>query len=117
MSSKELLQKIVMQELPLGTLRKSILKSPGASDRLDSRPKYGGPCTPSLSEHFAVGREIVEFKTSSQIVELIGHYLDHPEAAAEIAKRGQMCAYREHTYEHRLAEILRIAVGYVPEIL
>lgn len=71
---------------------------------------------PALAEHFAVGSEIVEFKTSSQLVELIRHYLDHPEAAAEIAKCGQMRAYREHTYEHRLAEILRITLGYVPEM-
>ncbi|MGO9988402.1 MAG: glycosyltransferase [Steroidobacteraceae bacterium] len=67
---------------------------------------------PVLSEHFKVGSEIVEFKTTEQLVELIRHYLDHPELAAEIAHRGQLRAYRDHTFEHRLREILRVALGY-----
>jgi spore maturation protein CgeB len=67
---------------------------------------------PVLREHFDVGGEIVEFRNTEQLVELIRHYLDHPELAAQIARRGQQRAHREHTFEHRLREILRIALGY-----
>jgi spore maturation protein CgeB len=67
---------------------------------------------PVLSEHFEVGSEIQEFKTTDQLVELIRHYLDHPELAAKIARRGQLRAHRDHTFEHRLREILRVALGY-----
>ena len=65
---------------------------------------------PVLSEHFRVGAEIVEFRSIDQLKELIRHYLDHPELAAEIAGRGQRRAHADHTYERRLEEIFRIAL-------
>jgi len=67
---------------------------------------------PVLAEHFEIGNEIVDFRTTAQLAELIRHYLDHPEQATEIAQRGQLRAHREHTFEKRLSEILRIALGY-----
>jgi spore maturation protein CgeB len=67
---------------------------------------------PVLSEHFEIGSEIVSFKSTVQLVELIRHYLDHPELAGEIARRGQLRAHREHTFEHRIKEILRVALGF-----
>jgi spore maturation protein CgeB len=66
---------------------------------------------PVLGEHFAVGSEIVEFKTTAQLAELVRHHLDHPELAATIAKRGQERAHRDHSYEVRLREILAISLG------
>jgi spore maturation protein CgeB len=67
---------------------------------------------PVLSSHFDVGTEVVEFKSTDQLIELIRHYLDHPELAAKIARQGQARAHREHTYEHRLKELLRVSLGY-----
>lgn len=67
---------------------------------------------PALATHFDVGAEVVEFSSTDQLVELIRYYLDHPEQAAGIARRGQIRAYREHTYEHRLCELLRVSLGY-----
>jgi spore maturation protein CgeB len=67
---------------------------------------------PVLSEHFEIGSEVVDFRTASQLPELIRYYLDHPELAGAIARRGQMRAHREHTFEHRLKEILRVTLGY-----
>jgi spore maturation protein CgeB len=67
---------------------------------------------PALSEHFDVGSEIVGFNSTDQLVELIRHYLDHPELAAQIARRGQLRAHSEHTFEHRLKDILRITLDY-----
>ena len=67
---------------------------------------------PVLSEHFKIDTEIVAFRSTDELVELIRHYLDHPELAAQIARSGQKRAHLEHTFEHRLDEILRIALGY-----
>jgi spore maturation protein CgeB len=69
---------------------------------------------PVLADHFDVGSEIVAFRSTSELAELIRHYLDRPELAAEIALRGQRRAHSEHTYENRLLEILRITLGYLP---
>jgi spore maturation protein CgeB len=66
---------------------------------------------PVLAEHFEVGQEIVAFRSTSELIELIRHYLDHPESAAQIARAGQARVHREHTYERRLQEIFRIALG------
>jgi spore maturation protein CgeB len=66
---------------------------------------------PVLADHFDVGREIVAFRSTGELVELIRHYLDRPEFAAEIALCGQRRAHGEHTYEHRLREILRVTLG------
>jgi spore maturation protein CgeB len=70
-------------------------------------------CTykPVLKEHFLPGVEIETFASAEEMVEKIKHYLENPEAADRIARRGQARAYREHTYVHRLAEIFRILDG------
>ncbi len=66
---------------------------------------------PVLAEHFTAGQEIVGFRSTGELAELIRHYLDHPESVAQIARAGQQRAHREHTYEQRLQEIFRIALG------
>jgi spore maturation protein CgeB len=67
---------------------------------------------PVLREHFEIGAEIVEYRTADELVELVRHYLKHPELAEEIARRGQARAHREHTFEHRLSEIMRNTLDY-----
>ncbi len=69
---------------------------------------------PVLAEHFEPGREIVAFRSTGELRELIRYYLDHPEIAGQIARAGQARAHREHTYERRLQEIFRIALGHRP---
>ncbi len=66
--------------------------------------------TPVLAEHFTPDREVVAFRTVEELVDKVRHYLANPEAARAIARQGQQRAYREHTYEHRLREILRISL-------
>jgi len=66
---------------------------------------------PVLAEHFRIGEEIVEFRSVAELQELIRFYLAHPELAAEIARKGQERAHREHTYERRLSEIIRVSLG------
>ena len=64
-----------------------------------------------LEEHFLPGEEIETFDSIGELIEKIRHYLRHPESAASIAQRGQTRAYAEHTYEHRLQEIFRVALA------
>jgi spore maturation protein CgeB len=63
---------------------------------------------PVIVEHFEPGVELVTFNSTDDLLEKIRHYLDNPQQAREIALRGQQRAHREHTYENRLGEILRI---------
>ena len=66
---------------------------------------------PVLKEHFEIGSEIVAFRTTDELVELVRHYLGEPELTAAIGRRSQQRAYREHTYQHRLKDIIRITLG------
>jgi len=66
---------------------------------------------PVLSEHFQPGVELASFDSVDTLLEQIRHYLRNPEAAANLAARGQARAHAEHTYEHRLQEIFRISLG------
>jgi spore maturation protein CgeB len=63
---------------------------------------------PVIVEHFEPGVELATFDSVDDLLQKIRHYLDNPQQTAEIASRGQQRAHREHTYECRLAEILRI---------
>jgi spore maturation protein CgeB len=62
-----------------------------------------------LREHFRPGEEIESFSTVEELAEKVRYYTGHPDRALAIAQAGQRRAYREHTYEQRLAEILRVA--------
>jgi len=67
---------------------------------------------PVLAEHFDIGKELIAFRSTEELVDLIRYFLAHPDLAADIARRGQARAHREHTYEHRLREILRVALKH-----
>jgi spore maturation protein CgeB len=66
---------------------------------------------PVVAEHFTPGVEIATFESVDDLVDKIRYYIDRPAVTAEIARRGQARAHREHTYEHRLREIFRIVFG------
>jgi spore maturation protein CgeB len=70
-------------------------------------------CTqkPVLKEHFIPGVEVETFESAEEMVEKIRHYLKNPEEADRIARRGQARAHQEHTYVHRLREIMRKVDG------
>jgi spore maturation protein CgeB len=67
--------------------------------------------TPSIQDHFEPDEEIVAFRSAGELVEKARHYLRHPEEAQTIAHRGRLRAHRDHTYEHRLNEIFRVALN------
>jgi spore maturation protein CgeB len=66
---------------------------------------------PVVSEHFEPGVELVTFDSVEELLEQIHHYLRNPQLAAQIARRGQLRAHRDHTYESRLHEILKVGAA------
>jgi spore maturation protein CgeB len=65
---------------------------------------------PALAEHFEPELEVVTFSSVDELIEKTAYYLRDPVAAAKIAERGRVRAHRDHTYEQRLSELLRIAL-------
>lgn len=62
----------------------------------------------ALPELFKTGEEIVCFKDGDELREMVEYYLFHPEEREHIARRGQARAYKEHTYKHRMEEMLSL---------
>lgn len=62
----------------------------------------------NLHELFEVGREVVAYSSKEEARELVRHYLDHPDEAAQIAQAGQARTLREHTYAQRMQELVSI---------
>jgi spore maturation protein CgeB len=62
----------------------------------------------NLHELFEIGKEVVAYNSQKEAVELIRHYLAHPDEAEAIAKAGQARTLREHTYERRMHELVPI---------
>ncbi len=60
----------------------------------------------NLGDLFEVGKEIVAYTSADEAVELVKHYLDHPQEAEAIARAGQARTLKEHTYRHRMEELL-----------
>ena len=62
----------------------------------------------NLGEIFDVGKEVVAYSSQEEAAELIRYYLDHPDEAATIARAGQARTLREHTYRHRMEELVPV---------
>jgi len=62
-----------------------------------------------VSRHFEIGEEIEVFRNKNELIEKVNYYLREPEKRIDIAKKGLARAHREHTYKHRLTELLRIS--------
>lgn len=61
-----------------------------------------------IEELFEIGKEIVCYNSIDELRELINYYLQNPKEREEIALRGQKRAYRDHTFEHRMKQILSV---------
>ncbi len=87
----------------------------GLNTRTFEVPAAGGfelvDDVPGLEENFEVGHEIVPYTSPAHFRELTHFYLAHPEERAAIAERGRARVLRDHTYEQRLATILRTVAG------
>ena len=68
----------------------------------------------NLSELFDPGEEIVAYTDEEDLIEKIRYYLGHEDERARVARAGQERTLREHTYEHRMRELVEILVRYLP---
>lgn len=68
----------------------------------------------NLAEMFEPGAECVAYRDSADCVKLVRHYLGHEEERAAIAAAGHKRALAEHTYEHRVRDLLRIVEQVAP---
>ena len=67
----------------------------------------------NLSEIFEPGREVVVYQTPEECAELIRYYLEHDDKRETIAREGQRRTLQEHTYYHRVQEMISIIRHYV----
>jgi len=59
-----------------------------------------------LGEMFKIGEEIVCYRDANDLIDAVKFYLEHPEKRERIARRGQERAYGQHTYAHRMREMI-----------
>ena len=57
---------------------------------------------------FEPGKELVAYRTPNECAELIQYYLEHDKEREAIAKAGQQRTLKEHTFYHRMQELLEI---------
>lgn len=62
----------------------------------------------AVARHFEPGREIETFRDLGELREKVRYYLDHDEERRAIAAAGRRRAHAEHTYQHRLQQMLNI---------
>ena len=60
----------------------------------------------NLPELFEPGREVVSYADEDELVAKISHYLEHDEERRAIARAGQDRTLREHSYRHRMEELV-----------
>jgi spore maturation protein CgeB len=60
----------------------------------------------NVPELFEPGREVETYAGEDELVEKIVHYLEHDDERSAIARAGQERTLREHTYGHRMRELV-----------
>jgi spore maturation protein CgeB len=64
-----------------------------------------------LENFLTPGTEVAAFDNQNQLVEMIDHYLRHPEERAAIAQAGRRRVLERHTYFHRMEALLERCLG------
>ncbi|MEO0513529.1 MAG: glycosyltransferase [Planctomycetota bacterium] len=59
----------------------------------------------NLSDYYEPGAEAVVYRSTAELIELVGRYLDDDEGRRAIARRAYERTLREHTYAHRFHDI------------
>jgi spore maturation protein CgeB len=61
----------------------------------------------NLDEYYEIGKEVVCFKDTNDLVDKVHYYLKNEDERMVIAQAGYERTIREHTYVHRFTEIFR----------
>lgn len=67
----------------------------------------------NLGDLFEVGKEVISYENAEDCVEKIRYYLEHEDERAAIAANGQKRTLSEHTYFHRMQQLLDILKKYL----
>lgn len=67
-------------------------------------------------EFFEIGREIIVYKDSEDLIKKIKYYLKNDSERIKIAKRGQTRTLKEHTYRIRMRELDKILRKYLDNL-
>lgn len=67
----------------------------------------------NLQELFAIGKEVVAYRSPEECAALVNYYLTHPDEAEAIAKAGQARTLRDHTYAKRMRQTAQILVRHL----
>jgi len=86
------------------------------ADGLTCRPfevaASGGFCLTELRRdlprYFVPGEEMIAFTDADDLKRKVAYYLAHPDERNEVAARGRARALREHTYDHRVRQVLDV---------
>lgn len=60
----------------------------------------------ALEKQFEIGKELVTYRTITELVDLVAHYRENPEEAAAMAKRGLEAVRARHTMRSRVGQLL-----------
>jgi spore maturation protein CgeB len=76
------------------------------------------PYIPGIERYFDIDKEIVcyEFNNFEQLRHKIDHYLAHDDEREAIRRAGHERVKREHTYKHRLQNVLDVVLNGKPSI-
>ena len=62
----------------------------------------------NLPRLFTPGKEVVTYKDADDLTKKLRYYLAHENERKSIAQKGQERTLKEHTYEKRMRELVRI---------
>ena len=68
----------------------------------------------NLAELFEPHEEVVTYSSEDELVEKIRHYLANDAERSKIARAGQERTLRDHTYAHRMRELVSILERFLP---
>lgn len=67
----------------------------------------------NISDLFVVGKEIITYKNTSDLIKKLMYFMKNKNEASKIAKKGQMRTLKEHTYQKRMMELVNILNNYL----
>lgn len=67
----------------------------------------------NLGEIFEVGHEVLAYSSKEEAAEMVRHFISRPEEAQKIAAAGQARTLGEHTYFHRMQELVPLLKRYL----
>ncbi len=79
------------------------LASIGAAQVVDERS--------DLAQHFVNGQELLVYRSGAELKELVQRLLHDPPEAGRLSQASRRRAMAEHTYMHRMAELLGMVLG------